>query len=73
MVQQIVVMAKEETGLFDAVVEDEISCEGQLDVNLVLLFPVLVSLVLLLLLAFANGEEERSREEHLDNPDWLTV
>ena len=72
MVQQIVVMAKEETGLFDAVVEDEISCEGQLDVNLVLLFPVLVSLVLLLL-AFANGEEERSREEHLDNPDWLTV
>ena len=71
MVQQIVVMAKEETGLFDAVVEDEISCEGQLDVNLVLLFPVLVSLVLLLL-AFANREEERSREEHLDNPAWST-
>ena len=71
MVQQIVFMTGEETCSFD--IEDEISCEEQLEVGILLLFPVLVSLVLLLLLAFANGEEEGSREEHLDNPDWLTA
>ena len=58
-----------ETGLFD--VEDRISSEEQVDIDLVLLFPILVFLVLHL--AFAKGEEERSREEHLDNPAWSTV
>ena len=60
---------EKETGLFN--VEDRISSEQQVDIDLVLLFPILVFLVLHL--AFAKGEEERSREEHLDNPAWSTV
>ena len=58
-----------ETGLFDVVEETGYPAKSCID--LVLLFPILVPLVLLL--AFAKGEEERSREEHLDNPAWSTV
>ena len=67
LIQYVLAFAngEKETGLFD-VVEDRISYEEQLDIDLLLLFPILVPLVLLL--AFAKGEEERSREEHLDNP-----